>query len=57
MLSQTYKAYKLNEEEWLIYGIMSNICSANGLSPVRHQAIIWIDAEILSIGPEDKFQR
>ena len=30
---------------------MTNIASDNGLSPVRHQAIIWTNAVILSIRP------
>ena len=41
------------------WGRVTHICvneltvigSDNGLSPVRHQAIIWTNAGILSIGP------
>ena len=39
--------------EWLIYASVkhTNIASDNDLSPIRRQAIIWTNAEILSIGP------
>ena len=30
---------------------MVNIGSGNGLVPFRHQAIIWTNANLLSIGP------
>ena len=41
------------------WGLVTHICASkltntgsdNGLSPGRHQAIIWTNAEILSIGP------
>ena len=32
-------------------GNLTIICSDNGLSPGRHQAIIWTNAGLLSIGP------
>ena len=29
----------------------ANIGSGNGLAPIQHQAIIWTDTDLLSIGP------
>ena len=41
------------EARWRIYASLNwvLICSDNGLSPVRRQAIIWTNAGILLIGP------
>ena len=41
--------------EWSTYSLVTygNIGSDNGLSPVRHQAIIWINGDILSIHPQE----
>ena len=43
----------LIEAEWRIYESLNwaVIGSDNGLSPIRHQAIIWTNAGILLIGP------
>ena len=43
----------LIEAEWRIYASLNWVIigSDNGLSPVRHQAIIWTNAGILLIGP------
>ena len=39
--------------EWRIYALVTyvNIGSDNGLSPMRCQAIIWTNADLLSIKP------
>ena len=41
------------EAEWRTYPSVSWVIigSDNGLSPNRHQAIIWTNAELLLIGP------
>ena len=38
---------------WAVYASANwvNIGSGNGLSPDRHQAITWTNADLLSIGP------
>ena len=44
----------LNHWGWVTYICISKvplICSGNGFSPVRRQAIIWSNAGILLIGP------
>ena len=42
----------LIEAEWRIFvSKLTNIASDNGLSPDRHQAIIWTNAGILLIRP------
>ena len=45
--------YILTEAEWRIYASVTyaNTGSDNGLLPVRHQAIIWTNAGMLSIRP------
>ena len=44
---------KVIEAEWRIYASLNCVIngSDNGLSPVRRQALIWINAGILFIGP------
>ena len=38
--------------KWIFYALLlCNIGSDNGLSYIRHQAIIWTNAGLLSIGP------
>ena len=45
--------YQLISPQCCIYASMNwvIIASGNGLSPVRHQAITWTNAGLLSIGP------
>ena len=43
--------FKLIEAEWHIYASLNIFGSGSGLSPDRHQAIIWSKAELLLIGP------
>ena len=51
MLNQFSDQYLIGVK-WRIYasGNEAIIGSDNGLSPVRRQAIIWINADLLSIG-------
>ena len=57
ILKQYYSIFNISTElieaEWRIYTSVDNtiIGSDNGLSPVRHQAIICFNAGFLLIGP------
>ena len=53
LVSSTQK-FQLNEAMWHIYASenYAMISSDNGLSPVRHQAIIWSNAGLLSTRPQ-----
>ena len=41
---------RLSDSKW--FNNLDIICSDNSLLPVKHQAIIWTNAAILSIGLE-----
>ena len=51
-LATALKLEELVEAKWCIYASVNKttVVSDNGLSPVRHQAIIWTSADILLIG-------
>ena len=49
--SFTNPFYYLDRAKHICVSKLTIICSNNGLSPGRHQAIIWTNAEILLIGP------
>ena len=51
LTKRTHRPHWANE--WLnnAPAIYVNIVSDSGLSPERHQAIIWTNADLLSIGP------
>ena len=52
-LHRSFRCLKLIEAEWCIFASINqvSICSDNGLLPIWHQAIIWINSGLLLIGP------
>ena len=50
-ISFVNKPQAITLTHWGIYALVNYVSIDNGLSPVRHQAIIWTSVDLLSIRP------